>query len=94
MNSFSRRAFAPERYENGRMVSSEWRMDSIRYSQFAIRKGTKRVAKTKRRWWCLAFRLRKLRKNIGSETPTDAILVFCRALRARPRLQRRSSTLR
>src|SRR5262249_18132002 len=27
------------------------------------------------------------RKRIGGRTPTDAMVVFCRALRARPRLQ-------
>src|SRR5215470_7054228 len=31
------------------------------------------------------------RKRIGSRTPTDAMVVFCRALRARPRLQIREA---
>jgi hypothetical protein len=48
-------------------MSRAWRMDSIRTSQFPIRKGTKRAAKAERRWWCLRFRLRQATKEKISE---------------------------
>jgi hypothetical protein len=58
----SRDATSHPSYGNERIVRRERRMDSIRTSQFPIRKGTKRAAKNERRWWCLRFRLRHERK--------------------------------
>jgi hypothetical protein len=68
-DEFDRSRGAPLRpsYEKKRIVSGAWRMDSIRTSQFPIRKGTKRAAKTERRWWCLRLRLRQATKEKISE---------------------------
>jgi hypothetical protein len=36
----------------------------------------------------------RTKENIGGETPTDAIISFCRALRTRPRLDRQAPIYR
>jgi hypothetical protein len=64
-DEFDRSRGAPLRpsYGKKRIVRRERRMDSIRTPQFPIRTGTKRAAKTERRWWCLRLRLRQAKKE-------------------------------
>src|SRR5579859_5814818 len=58
--------------KNGRIVSGEWRMDSIRYSQFATRRSRNERRKQTAAGGCCVFVLASQEINVGSETPTDA----------------------
>jgi ActR/RegA family two-component response regulator len=66
------------------------------HSHFAIRhsQGTKRPARTSAGGGAHVFVFATPGKNIGGETPTDAISVFCRALGTRPRLERQAHIYR
>ena len=73
------------------MASREWK--SIHTSQFAIRKGTKQAARTSAGGGAYVFVFAKLRKDSEAKRRQTQGF-FCRAVRARPRLERQAHIYR